>query len=435
LPSLEKKIKDKSAIVSIVGLGYVGLPLAVAFAEAGYRVLGVEILKRRVDAVNRGESFIGDVSNERLTKLVKSKKLEATQDQSRLKEVDTISVCVPTPLTKTKQPDLSYVIFESQEIAKYLKPGQLIVVESTTYPGTTREICLPLMEKKGLKVGKDFYLAFSPERIDPGNFEFNLKSIPKVVGGVEPESTRMASLLYQQIFDKVHAVSSAEAAEMTKVFENVFRSVNIALVNEIAQLCHAMGVSIWEVIQAASTKPYGFMPFYPGPGVGGHCIPLDPYYLADKARQYDFHTRFIELAGEINERMPYYVVERIMETLNDHGKSIKGANILVLGIAYKKDVGDQRESPSLKLIDLLLKQGAKVEYNDPYVPETVYLKNFNKKSVDVTQENLAKVDCVIIATGHTNYDYKQIAQWSSLVFDTRGVTCQLDGENIIRLGE
>jgi UDP-N-acetyl-D-glucosamine dehydrogenase len=435
MQSLEKKIRDKSAVVSIVGLGYVGLPLAVAFAEAGYRVLGFEILKRRVDSVNQGVSFIGDVSSERLSRLVKNKMLEATQDQSRLCEVDTVSICVPTPLTKTKQPDLSYVVFESEEIAKYLKAGQLIVVESTTYPGTTREICLPILEKKGLKVGKDFYLAFSPERIDPGSFKFNLKNIPKVVGGIEPESTNIASLLYQQIFDKVHVVSSAEAAEMTKVFENVFRSVNIALVNETAQLCHVMGVSIWEVIEAASTKPYGFMPFRPGPGVGGHCIPLDPYYLADKAKEYDFHTRFIELAGEINERMPYYVVERIIEVLNDHGKSIKGARILVLGIAYKKDVGDPRESPSLKLVELLIKKGAKVDYNDPFIPETSYVKNHVLKSIDITEESLAPMDCVIVATDHTKYNYDQIARWSKLLFDTRGTTSKLNQKNIIRLGE
>ena len=433
--SLEKKIQDKSAVVSIVGLGYVGLPLAVAFAEAGYHVLGVELLKRRVDSVNRGMSYIGDVSSERLSRLVNKKMLEATQDQSRLSEADTISICVPTPLTRTKQPDLSYVIFESEEVAKYLKPGQLVIVESTTYPGTTREICLPILEKNGLKVGKDFYLAFSPERIDPGTIKYNLRNVPKVVGGIEPESTKVASLLYQQIVDKVHIVSSAEAAEMTKVFENVFRSVNIALVNETAQLCHVMGVSIWEVIEAASTKPYGFMPFYPGPGVGGHCIPLDPYYLADKAREYDFHTRFIELAGEINERMPYYVVEHVMEVLNNHGKSIKGARILVLGIAYKKDVGDPRESPSLKLVELLLNKGAKVDYNDPYIPETSHVKDRFLKSIDITKESLAEMDCVMIATDHTKYDYDQIARWSKLVFDTRGATRKLDRKNIIRLGE
>ena len=433
--SLEKKIQDKSAVISIVGLGYVGLPLAVAFAEAGYHVLGVELLKRRVDSVNRGMSYIGDVSSERLSRLVNKKMLEATQDQSRLSEADTISICVPTPLTRTKQPDLSYVIFESEEVAKYLKPGQLVIVESTTYPGTTREICLPILEKNGLKVGKDFYLAFSPERIDPGTIKYNLRNVPKVVGGIEPESTKVASLLYQQIVDKVHIVSSAEVAEMTKVFENVFRSVNIALVNETAQLCHVMGVSIWEVIEAASTKPYGFMPFYPGPGVGGHCIPLDPYYLADKAREYDFHTRFIELAGEINERMPYYVVEHVIEALNNYGKSIKGARILVLGIAYKKDVGDPRESPSLKLVELLLNKGAKVDYNDPHIPETSHVKGRVLKSIDITKESLAEMDCVIIATDHTKYDYDQIARWSKLVFDTRGATRKLDKKNIIRLGE
>ena len=435
MPSLEKKILDRSAIVSIIGLGYVGLPLAVTFAEAGFHVLGVEVLKRKVDSVNSGVSYIGDISSERLSRVVGKKLLEATQYQSRLSEADVISICVPTPLTKTKQTDLSYVIYESKEVAKRLRPGQLIVVESTTYPGTTREVCLPIMEKGGLKVGKDFYLAFSPERIDPGSVRYSLKNVPKVVGGIEPESTKIASLLYQQIVDKVQVVSSAEAAEMTKVFENVFRSVNIALVNETAQLCHVMGVSIWEVIEAASTKPYGFMPFYPGPGVGGHCIPLDPYYLAEKAREYDFHTRFIELAGEINERMPYYVVERVTEVLNNHGKSVKGARIFVLGIAYKKDVGDSRESPSLKLIELLLNKGAVVDYNDPYIPEISHEPGRVLKSIDLTQETLAGMDCVIITTDHTKYDYAQVARWSKLVFDTRGVTRKLNRKNIIRLGE
>lgn len=421
--------------MSVIGLGYVGLPLAVAFAEAGYHVIGFEIQKKRVDMVNKGISFIGDITNERLAKVVKKGMLEATQDQNRLSEVDTISVCVPTPLTKTKQPDLSYIVFESEEIAKRLKEGQLIILESTSHPGTTREISLPMFEKKGLKTGKDFFLAFSPERIDPGNFQYHLENIPKVVGGVDPESTRLAAMLYGKIFKKIYPVSSAEAAEMTKVFENVFRSVNIALVNELAQLCHEMGISVWEVIDAASTKPYGFMPFFPGPGVGGHCIPLDPYYLADKAMEYDFHTRFIELAGEINERMPYYVVERIIEALNSKAKSLKGSKVLVLGIAYKKDVGDPRESPSFKLVELLLSKGAKVEYNDPFIPETAYLKDHPMKSTELSKENVGSMDCVVIATNHTKYDYAQIARWSKLLFDTRGVTRNIKGKNIVRLGE
>jgi UDP-N-acetyl-D-glucosamine dehydrogenase len=435
LHNLEKKIQDKSAVIGIIGLGYVGLPLAVYFAEAGFHVLGVEISPSKVDAVNRGESYIGDIPSDRLSRLVKQKTLTATKDQGRLKEADTISMCVPTPLTKTKQPDISYIVYESEQVAKCLHAGQLIVVESTTYPGTTREICLPILEKSKLKVGKDFYLAFSPERIDPGTSKYQFKDVPKIVGGIEPESTKMAALLYQQIVNKVHAVSSAEVAEMTKIFENVFRSVNIALVNETAQLCNTIGISIWEVIAAASTKPYGFMPFYPGPGVGGHCIPLDPYYLADKAKGYDFHTRFIEMAGEINERMPYYVVEQVMKTLNNHGKAVKNAKILVLGAAYKKDIADLRESPSMKLIELLLNAGAKVDYNDPYVPSTDYIKDRVLKSVDLNQKTLAAMDCVIIATDHSKYDYVQIAKWSKLVFDTRGVTRKLKGKNIIRLGE
>ncbi len=433
--SLERKIQDKSAVVGIIGLGYVGLPLAVAFAEAGYRVIGVEISKSRVDSVNRGESYIGDITSERLAPLAAKKMLEATQDQGRLGEPDTISMCVPTPLTKTKQPDLSYVIYESEEIAKRLRPGQLIVVESTTYPGTTKEVVLPMMERGGLKVGRDFYLAFSPERIDPGATKYNLKNVPKIVGGIEPESTKIASLLYGQVADRVYPVSSAAAAEMTKVFENVFRSVNIAMVNELAQLCHAIGISVWEVIDAASTKPFGFMPFQPGPGVGGHCIPLDPYYLADKAKEYDFHTRFIELAAEINERMPYYVVSLVMEALNAQGKSLSGSRVLVLGMAYKKDVGDIRESPSLKLVELLVSKGAKVDYHDPFIPEIQPIKDSVLKSVELTKECVGSMDCVIIASDHSSYDYNQIAQWSKLVFDTRGATRKLNHKNIVRLGE
>jgi UDP-N-acetyl-D-glucosamine dehydrogenase len=433
--NLEKKIKDKSAVIGVIGLGYVGLPLAVAFAEAGFHVLGIEVQKGRVDDANKGKSFIGDVSSERLERVVKMGLFEATQDQSRLKDADTISMCVPTPLTKTKQPDLSYIVYESEEIAKYIHPGQLIVIESTSYPGTTREISLPMFERGGLKVGKDFFLAFSPERVDPGSVKYNLKNVPKVVGGIEPESTKLAALLYGQVVDKVYIVPSAETAEMVKVFENVFRSVNIALVNETAQLCHTMGISIWEVISAASTKPYGFMPFYAGPGVGGHCIPLDPYFLADKAKEYDFHTRFIELAGEINERMPYYVVERVIEALNENSQSIKGAKILVLGIAYKRDVSDPRESPSIKLVELLLKKGAKVDYNDPFIPETSYIKDHPMKSIELNQESVADNDCVVIATDHSQYDYSNIAKWSKLLFDTRGVTIKLKGKNIIRLGE
>ncbi len=365
MPQLEKKIKNKTAKVGMVGLGYVGLPLAVAFAEAGFRVLGVDIQQKRVDLVNRGKSYIGDVSSESLSSVSSSKLLEATTDQGRLKEMDAICICIPTPLTKAKEPDLSYVIHESEEISKRLKPGQLVILESTTYPGTTRGVVLPILERSGLKAGSDFYLAFSPGRVDPGSKRYSIKNTPKIVEGIDPQSTRLAELLYRQVVDVVVPVSCPEVAEMTKVFENVFRSVNIALVNELAQLCERMGVSVWEVIDAAATKPFGYMPFYPGPGVGGHCIPLDPYYLANKAREYDFHTRFIELAAEINEGMPHYVTSCIMEALNARGKSLNGARMLVLGVAHKKDVADIRESPSLKLMQLLQEKGARVSYNDP----------------------------------------------------------------------
>ena len=363
MPSLEEKIRDKSAKVGVVGLGYVGLPLALAFSEAGFEVLGFDIQQKRVDWVNQGESYMPDVANDRLSAVLASGALEATVDQGRLGEVDAICICVPTPLTKAKEPDLSHVIHESEEISKRLHQGQLVVVESTTYPGTTREVVLPILERSGLKAGSDFYLAFSPERIDPGSKNYSIGNTPKIVGGIDPQSTRLAGLLYSEVAEVVVPVSCPEVAEMTKVFENVFRSVNIALVNELAQLCERMGISVWEVIDAASTKPFGYMPFYPGPGVGGHCIPLDPYYLASKAREYDFHTRFIALAAEINEHMPYYVASRIMEALGTQGKSLSGAKILVLGAGYKKDAADIRVSPSLKLIELLQQRGADVSYN------------------------------------------------------------------------
>ena len=432
---LENKIHSKSAKVGIVGLGYVGLPLAVAFSEAGFTVLGFDIQQKRVDLVNQGESYIADVSHERLTAVLLRGVLEATTDQSRAGEMDALCICVPTPLTKTKDPDLSYVIRESEAISTYLKQEQLIILESTTYPGTTREVVLPILQRSGLKVESDFYLAFSPERVDPGNRKYTIKNTPKIVGGISADSTRLAALLYQQVADIVVPVSCPEIAEMTKVFENVFRSVNIALVNELAQLCERMGISVWEVIAATSTKPFGYMPFYPGPGVGGHCIPLDPYYLASKAREYDFHTRFIELAGEINEQMPYYVVSRLIEALNAQGKSLNGARVLVLGAAYKKDVEDLRESPSLKIIELLQQKGAKVSYNDPYILQ-LQLSNGSLHSVELTQQCLSSMDCVVVATDHSCYNLEQIATWSKLVFDTRGATRALKhAHNIVRLGE
>jgi UDP-N-acetyl-D-glucosamine dehydrogenase len=432
LVELEQKIKDRSAKIGVVGLGYVGLPLALAFSEAGFKVLGFDIQKRRVDSVNRGKSYIGDVASERLLAVAAANLLEATTNQSKLSEVDAICVCVPTPLTKTREPDLSHVSCQSVEISRHLQQGQLIVLESTTYPGTTRELVLPTLERYGLKGGQDFYLAYSPERVDPGNKEYNIRNVPKVVGGIDPISTRLAEILYRQVAEVVVPVSSPEVAEMTKVFENVFRSVNIALVNELAQLCERMDISVWEVINTAATKPYGYTPFYPGVGIGGHCIPLDPYYLASKAREYDFHTKFIELAAEINEQMPYYVTSRIIEALNTQRKSLNGAKILVLGVTYKKDVGDTRESPSLKLIQLLHEKGAEVRYNDPYMPQ-VQLPHRTLSSIELTHKCLSSADCVVIATDHNGYDYQRIADKANLVFDARGVTSQLSNNNVVRL--
>jgi len=433
LRNLEQKLRNKTAVIGIIGLGYIGLPLALAFSEAGFRVLGFDIKQKKVDLVNQGQSYIVDISGNRILSVVANNLLEATTDKSRLKEVDAICICVPTPLTKTKKPNLFYVIHESEEISKHLKPEQIVILESTTYPGTTREVVLPILERSGLQGGSDFYLAYSPERIDPGNKHYNVRNTPKLVGGLNSESTKLAELLYRHVSESVIPVFSPEVAEMAKEFENVFRIVNIALTNELAQLCERMDISVWEVIDAASTKPFGYMPFYPGLGVGGHCIPIDPHYLANKAREYDFHTRFIELAAEINEQMPYYVGSRIMEALATRGKSLNGAKVLVLGVAYKKDVEDTRESPSIKLIQHLLERGAQVSYNDPYVPE-IQLPQATLTSVETNEECLSSMDCVVIATNHSCYTLEEIIAWSPLVFDTRGVTKGLKDENIIRLG-
>lgn len=431
---LEEKLKNKTAVIGIVGLGYVGLPLAVTFAEAGFQVISFDMQPERVSLVNQGKSYIADISDKEIAVVVGDNRLKATTDQSQLKGADAICICVPTPLTKTREPDLSYVVQVSTDLYPHLQPGQLIVLESTTYPGTTREVILPILERSKLKAGRDFYLAYSPERVDPGNKRYSIKNTPKVVGGIDAESTRMAELLYCQVAESVVTVSCPEVAEMTKVFENVFRSVNIALVNELAQICESMGISVWEVIDTAASKPFGYMPFYPGPGVGGHCIPLDPYYLASKAREYDFHTRFIELAAEINERMPYYITSRIMEILNNYGKSLKGAGVLVLGVAYKKDVADLRESASLKLLRLLRDRGARISYNDPAVA-SIQIAEETLASVELTDAVLSAADCVVIATDHSGYDYQYIVDNASLVFDTRGVTRKINRDNIVRLGE
>ncbi len=433
LPLKEKLVK-KTATIGIVGLGYVGLPLALAFAQADFKVLGFDTQSDKVSRINKGESYISDVSSKDLGAVVKAKRFSATADMGRLSESDVVCICVPTPLTKKREPDLSYVTDAAKAIARCLRQGQLIILESTTYPGTTREVVLPALEKSGLKAGKDFYLAYSPERVDPGNKKYGIKNTPKIVGGIDTAATELTRQFYSCVADRVIPVSSTETADMTKIFENTFRHVNIALVNEIAQLCERMGISVWEVIETASSKPFDFMPFYPGPDVGGHCIPLDPSYLASKAREYDFITRFIELAEEINTRMPHHVTTRIMENLKSQGKNLKGAKILVLGAAYKKNVPDIRESPTLKLAQLLMEKGANLKYNDPYIP-AITLEKRTLKSVELTKENLAWADCTVIATAHTCYDINKIVAASQLVFDCRGVTRNIAADNIIRLGE
>jgi UDP-N-acetyl-D-glucosamine dehydrogenase len=426
----------KDIRVGIIGCGYVGLPLALRFADVGQRVTGFDTDAAKITKLNAGQSYIQHISADKIKQHVAAKRFDATTDFTRLREMDAVLICVPTPLDERREPDLSYVEKTAQAIAPHLQRGQLIVLESTTYPGTTEELVLPILEKGGLHcplargagsetAATDFYLAFSPEREDPGNKQFGLAQIPKVVGGINPASGRAAVALYAQIVSKVVPVSSTRAAEMVKLLENIFRCVNIALVNELKQLSLRMDLDIWEVIDSAATKPFGFMPFYPGPGLGGHCIPVDPYYLSWKAREYDFATRFIELAGEINTAMPYNVVDALASALNSHEKSVKGSKILLLGVAYKKDVDDLRESPSLKLLELLSARGAVLDYNDPYFPALHKMRHYdfsNMKSVQLSPQSLASYDCVLIATDHSSYDYQAIVRDSKLVVDTRNAT-------------
>jgi UDP-N-acetyl-D-glucosamine dehydrogenase len=415
------KLKNKTAKLGVVGLGYVGLPLAVEKAKAGYDVIGFDVQDKKVDMINKGQNYIGDIVDTELETLVKSGKLKATTDFSFVKDVDTVCICVPTPLDIYKQPDLSYVVNSTKSVAEYLHRGILVVLESTTYPGTTEEVVKPILEESGLKCGTDFFLAFSPERVDPGNKEFKTKNTPKVVGGCTKECTEVAAMLYRSVLQSdVMEVSSPAVAEMEKILENTFRNINIALANEMAILCKRMGIDVWEVIEAAKTKPYGFMPFYPGPGLGGHCIPLDPFYLEWKAKEYDFHTKLIETAGQINDSMPEFVVENAMKLLNTKKKAINGAKVLLLGVAYKNDIDDMRESPVLKVIEHLEKNGADVSYNDPFIPE---FKHNGKeyKSVDL-EENIDKADIVIITTNHSAYDYEAIVKRASLLYDTRNAT-------------
>jgi UDP-N-acetyl-D-glucosamine dehydrogenase len=431
---LKEKIANKTATIGIMGLGYVGLPLAIAFAKAGFKVIGYDTQSKKVNLISKGQSYINDITNKELASVVSPKHFQATSIAGELGKTDVICICVPTPLTKTREPDLSHVNQASRTLSRNMKKGQLVILESTTYPGTTRELVLPALEKSGLKAGMDFHLAYSPERVDPGNKKYGIKNTPKVVGGIDKESKELAGLLYSQIANKVVPVSTMEVAEMTKIFENTFRHVNIALVNEIAQLCEKMGISVWEVIDTAGTKPFGYMPFYPGPGVGGHCIPLDPNYLASKAKEYNFSTRFIELAGEINTRMPEYVVTRIAEAMKSEGKNLKGSKVLVLGVSYKKDIADTRESPSLELVKLLKKKGTIIKYNDPFIP-AITLGKETLESTELNEENLIWADCTVIATPHKSYDIKSIVKASKLVFDCRGVTREQSSSNIMRLGE
>jgi UDP-N-acetyl-D-glucosamine dehydrogenase len=424
----------KDIKIGIIGCGYVGLPLALRFADVGQRVTGFDLDPVKIQKLNAGESYIQHIPANKIAEHVKNKRLNATTDFTCLQGMDAVLICVPTPLDERREPDLSYVEDTAKSIAPNLKPSQLIVLESTTYPGTTEELVLPILEKGGMKcpvnrdavdVPTDFYLAFSPEREDPGNKQFGLAQIPKVVGGINYPSGRAAANMYAQIVSKVVPVSCTQAAEMVKLLENIFRCVNIALVNELKQLCLRMGLDVWEIIDGAATKPFGFMPFYPGPGLGGHCIPVDPYYLSWKAREYDFATRFIELAGEINTAMPYHVVDAVASALNERQKSLKGAKVLLLGVAYKKDVDDLRESPSLKLLELLTAKGAHLDYNDPYFAALHKMRHYdfsNMKSVDLTPAKLGSYDCVLIATDHSSYDYESIVGNSKLVVDTRNAT-------------
>jgi len=426
----------KGIRIGIIGCGYVGLPLALRFADVGHRVTGFDTDRSKIEKLNAGQSYIQHIPAEKIRQHVQAKRFDATSDFTHLRDMDAVLICVPTPLDQRREPDLSYVEQTAIAIGPHLQRNQLVVLESTTYPGTTEELVLPILERGGLRcpiaggvgsenIATDFYLAFSPEREDPGNKQYGLAQIPKVVGGINPPSGRAAAALYAQIVSRVVPVSSTRAAEMVKLLENIFRCVNIALVNELKLLSLRMGLDIWEIIESASSKPFGFMPFYPGPGLGGHCIPVDPYYLSWKAREYDFATRFIELAGEINTSMPYHVVEAVAAALNEQKKSLKGSKVLLLGVAYKKDVDDLRESPSLKLLELLTDRGATLDYNDPYFPALFKMRHFDfshMRSVNLTPEKLASYDCILIATDHSSYDYEALVRDAKLVVDTRNAT-------------
>jgi UDP-N-acetyl-D-glucosamine dehydrogenase len=429
--SLKEKIRERKARIGVIGLGYVGLPLAVEFAKHGFDVTGFDVDQSKVAEINAGRSYILDVKAQDVEESVNAGRLRATTDLSKLKDMDAIDICVPTPLRKTKDPDLSYVVQAVDSVKAHLKAGQLVILESTTYPGTTDEVVQPALEEGGLKAGEDFHLAFSPERVDPGNESYSTKTIPKVVGGVNKASTELAADLYGSIIDNVVQVSSTRVAEMVKLLENTFRAVNIGMVNEIALMSHRMNIDVWEVIDAAGTKPFGFMPFYPGPGLGGHCIPIDPFYLSWKARQSGFECRFIELAGHVNSSMPAYVVERVGEALNTVKKAVNGSKVHLFGVAYKKDVTDMRESPALDILELLHHRGATVSYTDPYVPR---LEHGDLKLCSVPEDKAGQgVDCAVICTNHRVFDYPAIVKRFPLVVDTRNALKGIESANIFRL--
>ncbi|PKM98321.1 MAG: UDP-N-acetyl-D-glucosamine dehydrogenase [Elusimicrobia bacterium HGW-Elusimicrobia-3] len=432
MQKIEKLIKDRKARIGIVGMGYVGLPLAVEFAKGGFPVTGFEVDSQKVRDLKAGVSYIGDVPTEEVAALNKKGLLTGTLDFSLLKKMDAVIICVPTPLRKSKDPDVSYIISSVKEARKYLKRGQVIVLESTTYPGTTKELVKPMLEAGGLKAGRDFYLAFSPERVDPGNPKYGVKNTPKVVGGLTPACTKLAGALYAAVIDKVLLVSSTEAAELVKLLENTFRAVNIGMINEMALMCNKLGLDVWEVINAAASKPFGFMPFYPGPGIGGHCIPLDPHYLGWKMKTLNFEPRFIELAGAVNSSMPAHVVSRLGELLNTRGKALSKSKILMVGMAYKPDIADHRESPAHDVLILLEKTGARADYYDPYVSETD-LEGETRRSRKDALKKIKEYDCVMIVTPHSCIDYSDIVKRARLVFDTRNATKGLKGKNLFRL--
>lgn len=430
--SLEKRLNDGSAVLGVVGLGYVGLPLAVEMAKSGHRVLGFDVSAEKTALINEKTSYIPDVPTEELAALVEKGLILASTDFSAIAECDAVAICVPTPLDEMKEPDTSYMESAARAITPFLHADMLITLESTTYPGTTEEVILPILEESGHTVGDDLYVAFSPERVDPGNPVYQTRNTPKVVGGVTKDCTRHAVLLYERFIDTVVPVSSTRAAEMTKLLENIFRSVNIALMNELLQLCERMHINLWEVVDAAKTKPFGFMPFYPGPGLGGHCIPIDPFYLSWKAREFDFHTEFIELSGKVNESMPYYVVQRLMDALNTQRKALGGSRVLMLGVAYKADIDDMRESPAIRIAELLLEKEADLVYHDPYVP-AFKVDGAQFESVELTAEEIAAADAVLVVTDHSNIDYHLVVRNSKLILDTRNALKSFDDNKVVRL--